>query len=102
MISLCACCQMNDLLIWKTIQWACEQGFWKYSLGGAHPFLRKWEGTIVPIYRYRLDRTFLRRHDFREDLSRQPGLSSATCPWGSRLRSAEPCGNLSDLEPPRF
>jgi hypothetical protein len=60
----------NDLLLWKTIQWACEQGFWKYSLGGAHPFLRKWGGTIVPIYRYRLDRTFLRRHDFGEELSK--------------------------------
>jgi hypothetical protein len=60
----------NDLLIWKTIQWACEQGFSKYSLGGAHPFLLKCGGTIVPIYRYRLDRTFLRRHDLREDLSK--------------------------------
>jgi len=59
----------NDLLIWKTIQWACEQGFSKYSLGGAHPFLVKSGGTIVPICRYRLDRTFLRRHDLKEDLT---------------------------------
>jgi Acetyltransferase (GNAT) domain len=59
----------NDLLIAKTIEWACEQGFSKYSLGGAHPFLRKSGGTVVPIYRYRLDRTFLRRHDLAEGIS---------------------------------
>lgn len=64
----------NDLLIWKTIQWACEQGFVKYSLGGAHPFLVKSGGRIVPIYRYRLDRTFLRRVDFKEDLSQAARL----------------------------
>jgi hypothetical protein len=59
----------NDLLMAKTIEWACEQGFSKYSLGGAHPFLRKSGGTVVPIYRYRLDRTFLRRHDLAESIS---------------------------------
>lgn len=59
----------NDLLIWKTIEWACDHGFSTYSLGGAHPFLRKCGGTIVPVYRYRLDRTFLRRHDRGEDLA---------------------------------
>ena len=56
----------NDLLIWKTIQWACEQGFSRYSLGGAHPFLAKCGGTLVPIYRYRLDQTFLRRVEMQE------------------------------------
>ena len=58
----------NDLLIWKTIQWACEMGFSKYSLGGAHPFLRKSGGTVIPTCRYRLDRTFLHRHDLRDDI----------------------------------
>jgi hypothetical protein len=58
----------NDLLLWKTIEWGCEQGFSTYSLGGAHPFLRKCGGTIVPIYRYRLDRTFLRRYERSEEL----------------------------------
>jgi hypothetical protein len=61
--------QPNDLLVGKTIEWACEQGFTKYSLGGAHPFLRKSGGTVVPIYRYRLDRTFLRHHDLAEGIS---------------------------------
>ena len=58
----------NDLLIWKTIEWACQQGFTKYSLGGAHPFLRKSGGTVVPICRYRLDRTFLHHHDLMDNI----------------------------------
>jgi Acetyltransferase (GNAT) domain len=70
----------NDLLIWKTIQWACEQGFVTYSLGGAHPFLVKSGGRIVPIYRYRLDRTFLRRVDLKEDLSRAARLLVSNMP----------------------
>lgn len=56
----------NDLLLWKTMEWACVNGFPKISLGGAHPFLRKWGGIVVPIHRYRMDRTWLRRHDVRE------------------------------------
>ena len=56
----------NDLLIWRTIQWACDQGFSRYSLGAAHPFLSKCGGVVVPIYRYRLDRTFLHQAEIRE------------------------------------
>lgn len=56
----------NDLLVWRTIEWACQRGFTKYSLGGAHPFLRKSGGQLVPITRYRLDRTFLHHHDLKE------------------------------------
>ena len=59
----------NDLLLWKTIEWACERGFKRYSLGGAHPFLRKWGGIVVPIYRYRLDRTLFKRHDLQEKIA---------------------------------
>ena len=59
----------NDLLFWRTIEWACRHGFKRYSLGGAHPFLRKWGGTVVPVYRYRLDRTIFRRHDMKENLA---------------------------------
>jgi CelD/BcsL family acetyltransferase involved in cellulose biosynthesis len=58
----------NDLLIWRTIEWACQQGFTKYCLGGAHSFLRKSGGSIVPICRYRLDRTFLHRRDLKENI----------------------------------
>jgi serine/alanine adding enzyme len=53
----------NDLLLWRTIEWACANGFKRLSFGGAHHFLRKWSKDIRPICRYRLDRTFLRRHD---------------------------------------
>lgn len=58
----------NDLLQWHVVQWACEQGYKRYSLGGAHLFSRKMGGTIVPVYRYRLDRTWLRRHELKETL----------------------------------
>lgn len=56
----------NDLLVWKAIEWACQEGFTTISLGGAHKFLREFGGQVVPINRYRLDRTWLRRHDLRE------------------------------------
>jgi len=58
----------NDLLIWRTIEWACKRGFQKYSLGAAHPFLRKSGGVVEPIDRYRLDRTFLHRYEAKENL----------------------------------
>ena len=58
----------NDLLVWRTIEWACQQGFKRYSFGGAHPFLRKWGGEVISIDRYRLDRSMFRRHDLREDV----------------------------------
>ena len=56
----------NELLQWRGIQWACTQGLRRHSLGGAHTFLRRFGGTIVPIIRYRIDRTWLRRHELRE------------------------------------
>ncbi|HTT25188.1 MAG TPA: GNAT family N-acetyltransferase [Candidatus Sulfotelmatobacter sp.] len=56
----------NDLLQWKGIEWACSEGLRRHSLGGAHPFLTRFGGTIVPIMRYRLDRSLLRKHDLRE------------------------------------
>jgi hypothetical protein len=59
----------NDLLLWRAIEWACREGFPRFSLGGAHRFLREFGGTLTPIYRYRLDRTPLRRHDLREDIT---------------------------------
>lgn len=58
----------NDLLTWKTIQWACEHGFARYSAGSADTFHRRSGGVIEPIYRYRLDRTFFRRYDLQESL----------------------------------
>jgi hypothetical protein len=59
----------NDLLVWRMVEWACQHGFKRYCLGGAHPFLRKWGGTIVPIHRYRLDCSLFRRHDLKERIA---------------------------------
>ena len=58
----------NDLLQWRGIQWACAQGMRRHSLGGAHEFLLRFGGTVVPIVRYRLDRTFFRQHEMKEHL----------------------------------
>ena len=59
----------NDLLQWNGIQWACAQGLRRHSLGGVHEFLLRFGGTVVPILRYRLDRTLFRRHDLKESLA---------------------------------
>lgn len=60
----------NDLLLWKTIEWGHAEGFSRYSLEGAHTFFRRMGGSVVPVYRHRLDRTWLRRHDLREAMER--------------------------------
>ena len=62
----------NDLLLWKAMEWACDQGFSKCSMGAAHPFLRKFGGMVEPICRYRWDRTFLQRHELKENLRSFP------------------------------
>ncbi len=56
----------NDLLQWRGIEWACAHGLRRHSLGGSHQFLLRFGGTVIPIVRYRLDRTFLRRHDLQD------------------------------------
>jgi hypothetical protein len=58
----------NDLMQWRGIQWACAQGLRRHSLGGAHEFLLRFGGTVVPILRYRVDRTLFLRHDLKEGL----------------------------------
>ena len=58
--------QANKLIVWKAIEWACANGFAKFSLGASHPFLTRFGGEIVSTYRYQLDRTFLRVHANRE------------------------------------
>jgi len=59
----------NDLLVWSAVEWACRTGFTRMSLGGAHHFLREFGGVVVPIYRYRRDATWLRRHDLLDDMT---------------------------------
>jgi hypothetical protein len=56
----------NDLLHWRAIEWGCREGMTKYSLGGAHLFLRKFGGELVPTTRLRLDRSLLRRYELAD------------------------------------
>jgi hypothetical protein len=60
----------NDLLQWRIVEWACAEGYKRYSLGGAHLFVRRMGGSIAPVYRYRIDRTWLRRHELKEALEK--------------------------------
>jgi hypothetical protein len=58
----------NDLLQWRVVEWACANNYKRYSLGGAHLFSRRMGGIIAPVFRYRLDRTWLRQHEVKEAL----------------------------------
>jgi hypothetical protein len=80
----------NDLLQWKGIEWACGAGMRRHSLGGAHPFLTRFGGTIVPVLRYRLDRTLLRKHDMREIIedTARTALRRMPTPLQEKLRHA--------------
>jgi hypothetical protein len=60
----------NDLLLWRTLEWASERGLRKYSLGGADHFHRKFGGRVVPICRYFLDRSFLQWHYQKEKVEK--------------------------------
>ena len=60
----------NDLLQWRVIEWACAEGYKFYSLGGAHLFLRRMGGSIRPVYRYRIDRTWLQQYELKETMER--------------------------------
>ncbi len=78
----------NDILVWRAIEWACEQRFVSLSMGGGHRFLREFGGSTIPIVRYRLDRTFLRHHDRKEALidSGRECLRRLPSSWATRLR----------------
>jgi len=56
----------NELLVWKSIEWACDNEIPLYSMGASHPFLRRFGGEPVSSYRYQLDRTFLKKHTKKE------------------------------------
>lgn len=58
----------NDLIGWHSIQWACEAGFTHYSMGGSHLFLRRFGGEEWAAHRYKLDRSFLKMHNLRENI----------------------------------
>jgi hypothetical protein len=77
----------NDLLQWRVVEWACGEGYKRYSLGGAHLFSRRMGGNIVPVYRYRYDRTWLRRYELKEALGKS----------GRKMFNALPDGLQSPL-----
>lgn len=56
----------NDVIVWSAIEWACKNGYTKFSMGGSHLFLRRFGGEVVSTYRYQLDRTFLKQHEKKE------------------------------------
>jgi hypothetical protein len=58
----------NELLMWRGIEWACANAFSRFSMSANHRFLRHFGGMPVPIIRYRMDRSFLRRHDLKENV----------------------------------
>lgn len=58
----------NDLIGWHAIQWACAGGFTHFSMGGSHLFLRRFGGEEFSAFHYRLDRTFLKRHEMKESV----------------------------------
>lgn len=78
----------NDLLVWRAIEWASAEGFPLFSMGGSHRFLREFGGTIIPIVRYRLDRTLLHRYDRSEQLTEAARTFVGKLPpaWEQRIR----------------
>lgn len=58
----------NDLLGWRSIEWACGEGFTHYSMGGSHLFLRRFGGELFQTRRYKMDMSLLHVHDMKEGL----------------------------------
>ncbi len=65
----------NDLIGWRSIEWACEQNFKYYSTGGSHLFLRRFGGDMFSCFRYRRDTSLFKAHRIKEDL-RQLAINS--------------------------
>jgi Acetyltransferase (GNAT) domain len=53
----------NELLVWKSIEMACKQGFTHYSMGASHPFLQRFGGETRSTYRYQIDLSFFKKHE---------------------------------------
>jgi hypothetical protein len=80
----------NDLLLWRTIEWGCREGFRECSLGGTQPFLARSGGEVKPIYRFRADRTWMHRYDLGERLvdTAREVLHKLPPPFETRIRRA--------------
>ena len=58
----------NDVLLWEGIKRAGDLGLRLFSTGASHFFLQRFGGTTTSTYRYRLDKTLIRRY-FMADLA---------------------------------
>src|SRR5699024_1931400 len=56
----------NDLIGWRSLEWACENNFSHYSMGGSHLFLRRFGGGEWATHRYKMDLSRLKTHNFKE------------------------------------
>lgn len=83
----------NDLLMWKCIEWASQEGFPLYSMGGSHQFLRKFGGVMIPAFRYQLDRTLLRRHQWKTATAEHVRGLFQSLPESWRTRIKRVAGN---------
>jgi peptidoglycan/LPS O-acetylase OafA/YrhL len=59
---------MYHLMEHPMIARGCREGFRRCSLGGTQPFHARSGGTVLPICRYRADRTWTRRYDLRDGI----------------------------------
>lgn len=76
----------NELLGWRAIEWACSNGFKRFSLGASHTFLARFGGELVASHRYQLDRTLFKRHQTRERATRMALRAFQSLPESMRKR----------------
>ena len=60
----------NDLLQWRIIEWACQQGIHTYLFGSTNAFALKYSNRVMPTYRYLKDATFFKTHTRKENLTK--------------------------------
>lgn len=82
----------NDLIGWRAIQWACAGGFTHFSMGGSHLFLRRFGGEVFNAWHYRLDRTFLKRHEVKETLKKLAVKTYLSLPDSARQKIKQGLG----------
>lgn len=82
----------NDLIGWRAIQWACSQDFTHFSMGGSHLFLRRFGGEEFGAWHYRLDRTFLKRHEKKEALKKLAVKTYLSLPVSARQKIKQALG----------
>ena len=76
----------NELLGWRAIEWACSNGFNRFSLGASHTFLARFGGELVASHRYQHDRTLFKRHQARERATRMAVRAFQSLPESMRKR----------------